>query len=92
MRWTWDTRKDALNLKKRGLALIDAVAVLDHDPFARSRQDAHSDGDRWRTIGTAGGFLLLFVVHTDPDISGTGRIVSVRRATKLRGAYEEGDF
>jgi uncharacterized protein len=95
--WTWDPDKEVKNLREHGLSLADGVPVLEGDPLAESRPDPHPDGDRWQTIGGAGGFLVLFVVHTEPvmqaDGRNPGRIISVRRATSLeRKAYEEGAF
>ncbi|MBN8904672.1 MAG: BrnT family toxin [Rhodospirillales bacterium] len=96
--WTWDPDKDALNIRRHGgLSLADGVPVLTGDPLAASRPDPHPDGDRWQTIGSAGGVLILFVVHTDlvRQANGReiGRIISVRRATAHeQKAYEQGTF
>jgi uncharacterized DUF497 family protein len=96
--WTWDPYKDALNRQNhQGLSLAAGVLVLDGDPLALSRPDPHPDGDRWQTVGSAGGVVVLFVVHTDPveqeDGREVGRIISVRKATPHeRRAYEEGTF
>lgn len=83
--------------KSCALSLADGVVVLNGDPLAASRPDPHPDGDRWQTIGSAGGILVLFVVHTEPveqaDGREIGRIISVRRATSHeRKAYAEGTF
>jgi uncharacterized protein len=97
-KWTWDPAKDARNRRDhQGLSLADGVPVLDGDPLAMSRPDPHPDGERWQTVGSAGGLAVLFVVHTDPlehaDGSQTGRIISVRKATtRERRHYEEGTF
>ena len=52
-------------------------------------------GDRWQTLGSAGGLVVLFVVHTEPveqpDGTQVGRVISVRKATlHERKTYEEG--
>ena len=96
-RWTWDPDKELLNLRNHHLSLADGVLVLDGDPLAASQPDPHPDGDRWQTIGSAGGILILFVVHTEPgetsDGLELGRIISVRKATSHeRKAYENGAF
>ena len=91
--WIWGPEKDKANRKKHGgLSLADGVLVL-QDPLALSIADPHPDGDRWRTIGSAAGVVILFVVHTQPvaQIGGepVGRIISVRKAEKReRRAYE----
>jgi uncharacterized DUF497 family protein len=96
--WAWDPDKDSRNRRShQGLSLADGVLVLEGDPLALSRPDPHSDGDRWQTVGSAGGLVVLFVVHTEPvvqlDGSDLGRIISVRKATPYeRKAYEEGTF
>lgn len=65
LNWTWDPAKDAKNRRyHQGLSLADGVPVLDGDPLAMSRPDPHPDGDRWQTVGSAGGLAVLFVVHT----------------------------
>jgi uncharacterized protein len=84
--WAWDPDKDARNRRNhQRLSLADGVAVLEGDPRALSRPDPHPDGDRWQTAGSAGGLVVLFVVHTEPvvqpDGSGLGRIISARKAT-----------
>lgn len=95
--WVWTPDKDAKNRNRHGLPLAAGVLVLEGDPHALSRPDPHPDGDRWQTVGDAGGVVLLFVVHTEPvdrsDGREIGRIISVRKATTHeRRAYEEGDF
>jgi uncharacterized protein len=96
-RWTWDPSKDVRNLQCHKLPLAAGVPVLDGDKLAVTRPDPHPDGDRWQTVGSVAGVVVLFVVHTGPvmqhDGTELGRIISVRKATSHeRRAYEEGDF
>lgn len=97
-RWTWQPDKDRRNRRDhQGLSLADGVPVLEGDPMSMSRPDPHPDGDRWQTVGSAGGVTVLFVVHTEPVTQENGielgRIISVRRATAHeRKAYEAGTF
>jgi len=91
MPWTWDPDKDAANRRKHRVSFETAAFVFD-DPMHASRPDPHPDGDRWQTVGMAGGVTLL-VVHTWSEDSDEGRIISARKATAHeRRAYEEGDF
>jgi uncharacterized DUF497 family protein len=95
--WTWNAAKDAANRRKHGLSLARGVLVLDGDPLALLQPDPHRDGDRWRTIGSAAGFTVLVVVHTEGVMQASGievgRIISVRTATRQeRRAYEQGIY
>jgi uncharacterized DUF497 family protein len=96
LRWIWDRKKAAANRAKHRLSFETAVRVFD-DPYHASKQDPHSDGDRWQTIGLVGSLLLL-VVHTWPETEREGdepigRIIGARKATAHeRKAYEESDF
>lgn len=93
MPWIKDPDKDAKNRARHKLPLAAGEPVLEGDPLALSRPDPHPDEDRWQTVGSASGVVVLFVVHTQPPPEGTGRIISVRKATSHeRRAYEEGTF
>ncbi|MBA2467982.1 MAG: BrnT family toxin [Chloroflexia bacterium] len=92
MRFEWDERKNASNLRKHDVGFEFATAVFD-DPLAFSEQDRIVDGEeRWWTIGNGGG-RILYVAFTvdesgDEDIV---RIISARRATRQeRRDYEQG--
>jgi len=94
MRFEWDPAKAATNLAKHGVAFEDAILVF-QDPFQRSRQDRHENGEeRWQTLGAVGSLLvLLLVAHTwlDEDGDEMIEIISARRATKQeRREYEQG--
>lgn len=92
--WVWDAAKDVANQRKHGLSLAAGALALDGDPSQLSVANEHEDGDHWRTLGYAGP-VLLFVVHTDPvpddDSQLTGRIISVRKATRNEGAAYAAD-
>lgn len=95
MRWTWDSKKNRANARDHGFSFGTAVLVFD-DPLAASKPDAHTEEERWQTIGLVRD-VVVFVVHTwpTPDESGesVGRIISARKATRHeRKAYEEGEF
>ena len=90
MKFDWDRRKAASNLRKHGVsfeeaatALRDTLAVTGHDP-------GHSIGeDRFITFGVSSRGSLLAVAHTEGV--DTIRIISARLATRNeRKIYEEG--
>jgi uncharacterized protein len=84
---TFDPDKDAANVAKHGLSLVEGELVL-NDPLGLTIEDASAEGEaRWITIGLNGSGELLVVVWTERE--GGARMISVRRATaKERKAYE----
>ncbi|MBP9713132.1 MAG: BrnT family toxin [Sterolibacterium sp.] len=88
----WDTVMAEVNYRKHGIRFEDAALVFD-DPLAVSVQDRSENGEqRWRTIGQAGGCLVLLVAHTVKiDDAEVLRIISARRVDrKERKRYEHG--
>ena len=89
MKVTFDPRKNAANLKKHGVSLVEGDGAL-HDPLAITIEDESAEGEqRFVSIGTNSfGFLMVVVcVHRGDDV----RLISVRRAEpRERRAYEEG--
>lgn len=88
----WDEAKNLANQKKHHLSFEEAIRVF-RDPLARTRQDRNVDGEeRWQTIGTVGGIVLIVVAHTiqQENDEDTYRIISARKATPSeRIHYEE---
>lgn len=92
--FSWDERKNRLNVKKHGVSFEAASLVFD-DPLHISRLERIEDGEqRWQTIGMVGGMVLLLVAHTwEEGLAHEThiRIISARRASTLeRRIYEEG--
>ena len=83
----FDPSKAAANLRKHGISLADAEAVL-ADPLAITVEDPDSLGERrFVTMGWGTAGELLVVVWTERD--GDYRMISARRATrKERKQYE----
>jgi len=82
----WDEDKAESNFRKHGIRFEEAVYAFD-DPFAIVEQDRIENGEqRWQTLGTVRGFLLLLVAHTvrfeDDPAREVIRIVSARRADR----------
>ncbi len=96
MRWTWDANKNRANKRVHGLSFETAQCVFD-DPLAASREDRHSNEERWHTIGMIDGIVVL-VVDTWPQPNPAtgeevGRIIGARKATSHeRKAYEQSGF
>ncbi|MEG0044418.1 MAG: BrnT family toxin [Comamonas sp.] len=91
----WDAAKASTNLQKHQVSFDTALRVF-ADPFAITNQDRIENGEqRWQTLGTVEGYLLLLVAHTVRDDEGGKeivRIISARRADKKeRKLYEQGN-
>ena len=89
MRFEWDPRKAAANLRSHGVSFPEAVTVLD-DEHALTRQDpdAHEE-QRFMTLRLSDVAKLLVVVYTyrEPDVI---RMISAWKANKRqRELYEE---
>jgi uncharacterized DUF497 family protein len=92
MRVTWDERKNRSNAIKHGISFETAALVFD-DPQAESRLERIVEGEeRWQTIGSVKGMLILLIAHTWHEEGGeeTVHIISARKATaRERTLYEE---
>lgn len=89
MEFAWDPAKAASNLRRHGVAFLEAGTVFS-DPFALTYDDPdHSeDEDRFVTLGFSHQNRLLFVSHTARD--GQTRLISARSATRQeRTLYED---
>jgi uncharacterized protein len=95
-RFEWDAAKAAINQRKHGISFDTAMRIF-ADPFALSGRILDESGEeRWQTLGTVEGHLLLLVAHTirEEDLDGTAieiiRIISARKADKKeRRRYEQ---
>jgi uncharacterized DUF497 family protein len=95
-RFEWDPAKAAINLRKHALSFDIALRVF-ADPFALTEQvRVERDEQRWQTLGTVAGHLLVLVAHTIRDEEEDDqpieviRIISARRADrKERQRYEQ---
>ena len=88
MHFTWDERKAATNLAKRGVTFEEAATAF-RDPLALVEPDATHE-DRLVLLGETSGSRLLFVVHVEIDEDELVRLISARTATPHeRRRYEE---
>lgn len=88
MRFTWDARKAAANLKKHGVSFEDAATAFDDDLGAYYPDAVHPE--RFILIGQSLQGRLLYVVHAEvhQDVI---RIISARRATAHERSRYESD-
>lgn len=90
MRFTWDARKAAANVRKHGVSFEEASTVFRDTLSTTGLDPDHSIGERrFVTFGSSNQSRLLVVSHTEED--DTIRIISARLATRQeRKIYEEG--
>ena len=89
MRFEWDERKAAANLRKHGISFPEAVSVF-YDLLSATGDDPdHSVNERrFVTFGVSSSGHLIDVVHVDRDDA--IRIVRDRPATRAeRNIYEK---
>ena len=81
LEFEWDSRKEALNRRKHGVAFEEAATAF-ADPRSLTVSDPeHSlEEDRFVLLGLSYRGRLLVVVHTERG--NNLRIISARRATK----------
>ncbi|MEL6196147.1 MAG: BrnT family toxin [Myxococcota bacterium] len=92
MRFIWDPKKAASNVRKHRVRFDEAVTVF-ADPLAVVVSDSIHE-DRSLILGQSAVGRLLVVVFAEPeeepDGEGELRVISARRATKHeRRRYEE---
>jgi len=84
MLFAWDEKKSRVNRRKHGVSFEAAVRVFE-DSTAVSYVERVTSGEvRWHTIGSAGGIVILLVVHTVEEHNGEEeiRIISARKAAR----------
>ena len=91
LRFAWDPRKAADNLRKHGVSFSEAQTVFYDDNAVLLDDPGHSQvEDRSVLLGLSDRFRILVVPHTLRDRGRTIRIISARKATKReRGQYLE---
>ena len=88
MRFTWDARKAAANLKKHGVSFPDAATAFDDILGAYYPDTLHEE--RFILIGYSRRQRLLYVVHAEVE-QDVIRIISARRATSHEKTHYESD-
>lgn len=82
LRFEWDGRKAAANLRKHGVSFEEAKSVF-YDERARliADPDHSEDEDRFVLLGLSAALRVLVVCHCYRSGSGVIRIISARKAT-----------
>ena len=90
MRFEWNARKAAANLRKHGVGFDEAASVFFDALSATGNDPDHSlDERRFVTFGMSSSGRLLVVAHLQHDE--VIRIITARQATRAeRKLYEEG--
>jgi uncharacterized protein len=89
LRFTWDPRKAAANLRKHRISFIEASTAFG-DPLSATIPDPDHSGaeGRFLLVGRTGGGRLVVVAHTEQGDE--IRLINARAATRQeRKAYEE---
>jgi uncharacterized DUF497 family protein len=92
IKFEWDTKKAASNIKKHGVSFHAAQSVF-YDDFAIQFFDSeNSDAeDRFLMLGFSDEASLLMVCHCERDQGTTIRIISARKATKSESKHYKGN-
>ena len=88
MRFEWDARKAAGNLRKHGVSFEEARTAFD-DELGAYYPDTLHEG-RFILIGLSAKHRLLYVVHAEVRLDAI-RIISARKATRHEKAHYEND-
>jgi uncharacterized DUF497 family protein len=88
VRFTWDARKAAANLRKHGVSFAEAATAFEDERGAYYPDTLHED--RFILIGYSRQRRLLYVVHAEVGAD-VIRIISARRATSHEKAHYEND-
>ncbi len=88
VRFVWDRRKAASNLRKHGVSFEEAATAFD-DPLGAFYPDKLHE-DRFILVGFSRRERLLYVVHAEVGAEAI-RIISARKATRHEQARYEND-
>jgi uncharacterized protein len=88
VRFTWDPRKAASNVRKHGVSFEEATTVF-ADPLARIVEDA-VHAERALIVGESIARRILVTVYVEIEEDET-RIISARKATRPERRLYEAD-
>ncbi len=91
IKFEWDARKAASNLRKHGVSFEEAQSVF-YDEYALQFLDAESSDteDRFLLLGLSDRIRMLIVCHCERGAGSVIRIISARKATRNERKYYEG--
>ena len=83
LRFEWDSRKAALNLRKHGVSFDNAQSVFADERAKLIDDPDHSEEeDRFILLGLSCSLRLLVVAHCFQAEGNVVRIISARKATR----------
>ena len=83
LRFEWDTRKAAANLKKHRVSFDEAqTAFLDEEALVIEDPDHSKTEDRFILLGLSAALRVLFVCHCVRESGSLIRVISARRANR----------
>jgi uncharacterized protein len=88
VRFEWDRRKAAANLRKHGVSFDEAATAFEDELAAYYPDSLHPE--RFVMLGFSRQFRLLYVVYAEAEAEAI-RIISARKATKHEQARYEAD-
>jgi len=89
VRFTWDEKKAARNLRKHGVSFDEAATCFEDSGGCYLRKEAASYEDRLILIAFSTKRRLLFVVHAEVGRDSI-RIVSARKASPAQRRIYDG--
>ncbi len=83
LRFEWDERKAATNLRKHRVSFEEAqTAFLDEEALVIEDPDHSATEDRFILLGVSAALRVLFVCHCVREGGSLIRIISARRARR----------
>ena len=87
IRFEWDPRKAAANLRKHGISFAEAETAF-YDDYATIIDDPdHSaEEERFLLLGMSAALRIFVVVHCVREVGSVIRLISARKATRSERA------
>ncbi len=90
LRFEWDPRKAAANLRKHGISFTEAeTAFADEHGLLLDDPEHSAAEDRFVLLGMSGARRLVVVIHAYRESEAVIRIISARKADRSERAYYE---